>query len=136
MKLHRKTPRKEFPKPNLLVRIEHKKAIRLNAVAAELDRKHPEPMMLFHKREKAGEIPAFPRKPEITRGEASQAAEAMAAWDNSDPFAYGRTFLHVKQGYLNSREVVEEMHKRTVARKIAKAREVDRAKQQLTSSQG
>lgn len=130
MKLHRKTPRGEFPTPKITVRPDHKKALRLNAVAVELNRKHPEPMSLFHKREQMGEIPPRHRKPEITRGEAERAAEAMAAWDNSDPFAYGRTFLHTKQGYINSREVVEEMHKRTVARRVAKAREVDNAKQQ------
>lgn len=130
MKLHRKTPRKEFPVTKPEKRKAHKEVLRLNKVAEELNKKHPEPMTLFHKREKQGEIPAFRVRPEVTKGAAHKAAEAMAAWDNSDPFAYGRTYLHTKQGFLNSKVVVEEMHNRTVARRVAKAREVDRAKTQ------
>lgn len=95
---------------------------------AELDKKHPEPMSLMHKREKMGEIPARRVKPEIPAGVAERAADAMAAWDNSDPFARGRTLLHVKQGYLDAGEVEKEMSLRTIARRAAKAKEVDRAK--------
>lgn len=100
--------------------------------AAELNKKHPEPMSLFHKREKMGEIPKgdffIYRKPEIPAGVAERAADAMAAWDNSDPFARGRTLLHVKQGYLIPSEVEKEMSLRTIARKAAKVREVEAMK--------
>jgi hypothetical protein len=93
-------------------------------VAEELNRKHPEPMSIFHKREKNGEAGdrAYP-KGAATLGQIDRAAAAMAAWDNSDPFAYGRTALHVKQGYLHPEEVVSEMSKRTIARAAARAKE-------------
>ena len=107
----------------------HKERVRLNKVQEELDRKHPEPMSLFHKREKTGEIPNQPlKKPEYSKGVVEKAAAAMADWENSDPFAYGRTALHVRQGYLDPREVVKEMGQRTIARRVAKVREVENAK--------
>jgi len=107
----------------------HKEAVRLNKIAAELDRKHPEPMSLMHKREKQGEIPSAPmKKPEHAKGVVERAATAWAEWENSDPFAYGRTALHVRQGYLDPKEVEREMGQRTIARRVAKAREVEHAK--------
>lgn len=72
----------------------------------------------------AAEFPPY-RKPEVTLGKIEKAATAMAEWDNSDPFAYGRTALHVKQGYLDPNEVIKEVTQRTAARRVARAREVD-----------
>lgn len=111
------------PSPKAEARLKEEKAVK------ELNAKHPEPMSIFHKREKSGEIPSERlKKPDVTAGQAAKAGEAMAAWDNSDPFAYGRTVLYVKQGYLRSDEVVKEMSQRTLARRVAKSREVDSAK--------
>lgn len=121
-------PKTKGPGPNPASRPEHKLRLLAAGVQAELNRKHPEPMSLFHKREKQGAIPEIPLpKGLATLGEIAKAADAMAAWENSDPFAYRRTALHVHQGYLNSREVVEEMTQRTLARRAARAKEVDRA---------
>lgn len=98
-------------------------------VPSVLREKHPEPMTLFRKREQNGDVPAIPlRKPEVTAGLASKAVGAMADWDNSDPFAYGRTYLHVKQGYVDPKDIVKDMGKRTLDRRIAKAREVEDGK--------
>jgi hypothetical protein len=96
-------------------------------LAASPKEKHPEPMTLIHKREK--DLPDLPyRKPEVTAGLAQRAAGTMADWDNSDPFAYGRTHLHVMQGYLSPKDLIEEMGKRTYARRLAKIKEVEDAK--------
>lgn len=119
---------KEFPKPNPLVRKAHKETLRLAKLEVELNRKHPEPLSLFNKRLKAGEIPERPvRKGFATLGQIANAASAMADWDHSDPFAYNRTALYVRQGYLRSEEVVKEMTQRTIARRVAKAREAENA---------
>ncbi len=119
-------PRKEPPAANIKKRPVHKENLRLAMVAAELNKKHPEPMSIMHRRETAGEIPKFALpKPEVTLGMQEKAAIAMAAWDNSDPFSYGRTVLYVRQGYLDPKEVIKEMEQRTLARRVAKAREVD-----------
>lgn len=127
--------------PNPKSRPDHKAALLAEKVAAELNKKHPEPMTLMHKRVKNKEIPGEGEgevsllrcgrvycPPEVSKGQIEKAARAMAAWDNSDPFAYGRTALHVSQGYLDPGEVVKEMSKRTIARQAAKRKEVDDAK--------
>lgn len=119
----------------------HKAAVLDRRVQVELNRKHPEPMTLMHKREKNGELPseadtqiAMIRcgrvycKPEVSPGLVEKAALATAAWDNSDPFAYGRTALHVRQGYLSANDLIKEMSQRTLARQAAKRKEVDDAK--------
>jgi len=122
-------PKKEPPAAKANKRPVHKDNLRLAGLNAELNHKHPEPMALFHKREQSGEVPAVAlKKPEVTLGQIDKAATAMAAWDNSDPFSYGRTALYVKQGYLNVADVVKEMGQRTIARRAAKSREVDDAK--------
>jgi len=119
---------KSSPKPDK--RANHKARLLQERLNAEKDKRHPEPMSLFHQRERDGEVPSSVRpKPQVTKGMIDKAATAMAEWDNSDPFAYARTALHVKQGFLNPREVVEEMQKRTVARRVARAREVERMKE-------
>lgn len=142
MKKHSKIAKGVFPAVSLASRPVHNIAVANAKKTAELNRKHPEPMTLMHKREKeldkyfsykdaAGHIIEnlyARRKPEITFGLAEKAAKAMADWDNSDPFAYGRTFLHVKQDYVNGIDIVKEMSQRTTARRAAKAREVDNAK--------
>lgn len=122
-------PLKTPPTANIKKRPVHKGLLHSAKVQEELNKKHPEPMTLFHKREKAGEIPAktLP-KPEVTLGQIDKAATAMAEWENSDPFAYSRTALHVKQGYLRADEVIKEMTQRTIARRVAKAREVESGK--------
>lgn len=111
---------------------------RLNAIEAEKNRKHPEPMTLMKRRFESGEVPSEADakismsrcgrqfcKPEVTPGAAEKAAQAMAEWDNSDPFAYGRTLLHVKQGFVSANTFVEEMQKRTIARRAARIREIE-----------
>lgn len=90
--------------------------------------KHPEPMSLMHKRQKEVDAGLHDPVKGQTLGQIAKAAAAMAAWDNSNLFAYGRTALHVKQGYLRSEEVVKEMQQRTIARRAAKVKEVDDAK--------
>lgn len=109
----------------------HKANLLAAVVAAEKIRKHPEPMSLFHKREKAGDVPphVLPR-PDHGIGTVFKAATAMADWDNSDPFAFKRTVLHLRQGFLDPDTVIKEMGQRTLARRVAKAREVDNAKAQ------
>lgn len=116
-----------FPAPNSLVRVKHKAELKARKVQLELDRKHPEPMSLMHKREKNGSLNEPSRKGMATLGQIANAARAMADWDSSDPFAYGRTALHVSQGFLDPELVVKEMTQRTVARQVAKRREVDNA---------
>lgn len=107
----------------------HKQNLATARLNAEKDKKHPGTMTVFHKREKAGEIPAQPlRKPEHSKGLVAQAAGAMADWDHSDPFSYGRTALHVRQGYLDPKDVIKEMGQRTLARRVAKSREVEAQK--------
>jgi hypothetical protein len=87
--------------------------------------KTPGTLHLFNKRytDVVQHLPTKYRKPEVTRGKIEAAATAAATWDNSDPFAYGRTALHVKQGYLDPEKVVEETHKRTIARRVARERD-------------
>lgn len=121
------------------VRPIHKQNLANARLNAEQNKKHPEPMSLFRKREKEldrqfssvvnGERVELPRiKPEVSKGDVEKAADAAASWDLNDPFAYGRTALHVKQGYLRSDEVVKEFSMRTIARKAAKVKEIDDAK--------
>lgn len=107
----------------------HKMRIAQAALQAERDRKHPEPMSIFHKREKQKEIPEVKLpKPMVTLGQIEKASFAMSQWENSDPFSFDRTALHLKQGYLNADDVIKEMGQRTLARRAAKVREVDNAK--------
>lgn len=101
------------------------------------DSEHRRPALLglFHKREQelgltAASFPPY-RKPEHTIGLKEQAAHAMAEWDSSNPFAYGRTYLHAKQGYIDPAEVVKEVTQRTVARRVAKVREVEAMQERL-----
>lgn len=122
-----KGPAIKPPLPNPKRRPNHKAALRRAAWEAEIAKAYPEPMTLLHKREKEL-LDLRGWKPPVTLGAVDKAATAMAEWDNADPFAYNRTALHVKQGYLNSNEVVEEMQKRTIARRAARAMEVERAK--------
>jgi hypothetical protein len=91
--------------------------------------KKPEPMTLLHNREKGVDQGIYSSpKGVATLGEIDKAATAMAEWDNSDPFAYNRTALYVRQGFLDPNEVVKEMGQRTIARRVARAREVENAK--------
>lgn len=115
-----------------MIRPVHKARIAAEKVAAALNLKHPEPMSLMHKREKQGEVPpiALPR-PEVTLGKLEKVALSVAAWDKSNPFAYGRAYLHAKQGFIQPEETIKEMDQRTLARKVAKAREVEREKSNL-----
>jgi hypothetical protein len=108
---------------------------RLNAENAK---KHPEPMFHFARRQDTKvsrptliELDAQDTeilKREATLGRIEKAARASAEWNNSDPFAYGRTALHVKQGYLDPEAVEREFRNRTLARQAAKRKEVDDAK--------
>lgn len=125
-----------IPAPKPLVRKAHKETLRLAHLASELNRLHPEPMTMMRKREKEidsltrlndGSFAVY-RKPQVTLGQIDKAATAAAEWDLNDPFAYGRTALHVKQGYLDADMVIKEMSLRTIARRSAKAKEVDSAK--------
>lgn len=134
-------PLKPFPSPNFKSRPNHKAEFLALKVQIEFDKKHPEPMSLMHKRVKNKEVPSEADAeisltrcgrvycpPEVTRGKVEAAARAMADWDSSDPFAYGRTALHVAQGFVDPREIVAEMSKRTLARRAARRAEVDHAK--------
>lgn len=106
----------------------HKANLLSARVSAELNKKHPEPMNFMHKRQKNVDLGLYDPQRGATLGQIEKAASAMAAWENSDPFAYGRTALHVRQGYLRSDEVVKEMTMRTIARRAAKVKEVEDAK--------
>lgn len=123
-----KDPLKPFPVPNPKSRPVHKATVLALKVRNEQDRQHPEPMTLMHKREKNGEIVENRIKGNIPPGPIAKAARAMADWDNSDPFSYGRTALHVSQGYIAPDDIVAEMTHRTIARQAAKRREVDNVK--------
>lgn len=95
---------------------------RLNAAAK------PEPMTLMRKREKLIDT-LYPKpKPMHTLGVIDKAARAAADWDLNDPFTYGRTALHVKQGYCDPAQVVKEAEERTIARKAARRREAEKEK--------
>lgn len=68
------------------------------------------------------------RKPQHSLGTLDNVARAVADWDFSDPFAYGRTYLYAKQGYIEPADITKDYHLRTVARRAARAKEVDEAK--------
>jgi hypothetical protein len=107
----------------------HKKVVLAEKVAAELNRKRPEPMTLLHKRLQEVDLGLFTgKKNNVTLGMQDKAASAMAAWDNSDPFAYGRTVLHLRQGYVEATDIIKEMGQRTLARRAARIKEVEDAK--------
>lgn len=118
-----------------MVRPIHKRNLAQARLNEALDKSHPEPMSLMHKRGKEldklhrrndgkPELPYF--KPQHSLGVIEKVARAVADWDLNDPFAYGRTALHAKQGYIDPMKLGEEMHMRTVARRVARAREVER----------
>lgn len=111
------------PGPEIGKRKPHKAAIVEARKVAEHDKKHPEPMSIIRKREK--DLPISHVKPEVTPGKVETAAAALASWDNSDPFAYGRAALHLRQGYLDPAEVIKEYGMRVIARRAAKVREVE-----------
>ena len=113
--------------PNPLARPNHKRHLIEARLNAEESRRRPEPMTLMHKREKFLHLEPE-GKPDHTAGTVDKAARAIADWDLSDPFAYGRTALHVRQGFLDPKEITEDYYKRTVARRVARAREVEREK--------
>lgn len=69
----------------------------------------------------------------LPEGQIQAAAEAVASWDLSDPFAYGRTALHARQGYLDAKKTAEDFHLRTVSRRTARVREVEKMLAQLRS---
>lgn len=120
------------PKPPSIAkaaeRPKHKEALRLNAAMIAQNKAHPEPMSLIHKRQKLLDQGLFDPQREVTNGAAEKVARAVADWELSDPFAYGRTFLHAKRGLLDPTKLSEEMHLRTVARRAAKIKEVNDAK--------
>jgi hypothetical protein len=128
MKRHMSRPPKSPPSPKSAKRPNHKRQLRLNEANEAISRLHPEPMTLIHKREKMirEDFPPVYRKPPHTLGTIDKAATAMAQWENSDPFSYNRTALYVRQGYLEPQLLIEEMEKRTLARRVARAREVER----------
>lgn len=134
-------PLKPFPPTNPTRRRAHKQALVDAKHEAEQNRLHPEPMSLMHKRVKDHSVPDDAAAnislyrcgkvycpPEVSKGQIAQAAQAMAAWDNSNPFAYGRTVLHVTRGYLRSDEIVKEAWQRAMQRRAARVKEVDDAK--------
>lgn len=118
------------------IRPVHKARIAAEKLAATLNAKHPEPMSLMHKRVKQGEVPSDKmwelhphyHKPEVTLGKKEKVATAVAAWDNSDPFAYGRAYLHVTQGYIAPEDTIKEAVQATIVRRRAKIKEVEHAK--------
>lgn len=113
---------------NPLKRKNHKEALRLNAKDVAQNKAHPEPMSFIHKRQKNLDQGLFDPQRDITLGSAEKVAHAVADWELSDPFAFGRTFLHAKKGLLDPLKLSEEMHMRTVARKAAKVKAVEDAK--------
>lgn len=111
------------------VRPVHKARLAAEKLQADKDQRHPEPMSIMRKRER--ELPNGEyRKPEVTLGMKERVALAVAAWNNADPFAYGRAYLHVSQGYIDPEDTIKEMSQRTLARQAAKIAEVDNAKAQ------
>lgn len=86
-----------------------------------------QPMALMRKRERMidTEYPLPYRKPLVTLGTTERVAKAIADWDKSDPFAYGRAALYIRQGYIDPKEVEKEVHLRTKARRDAKIKEVE-----------
>lgn len=130
-----------LPPRNSKSRPVHKEAVFELKARIEQDHLRPEPMQMMHKRIKDGEIPGdviaelnmircgrVYCPPEVTAGVVESGARAMADWDNSDPFAYGRTALYIRQGYVWSAGIVKEMTQRTMARKAARRKEVEDAK--------
>lgn len=109
----------------------HKAERKRAAAIAEQEHKHPFLLGLLHKREQM-DADTMPRRdghvirPEVSKGKVDKAARAMADWENSDPFSYGRTALYVRQGYLDPEEVIKETQQRTLARRVAKEREIER----------
>lgn len=120
-----KEPKPPGPGPKAKVRPNHKEGLRLNAVKAAQNKAHPEPMSLIHKRQKQLDQGIFDPQREVTNGAAEKVATAVAAWDLSDPFAFGRAFLHAKKGIIDPEEIAKEMHLRVVARKAANSRELN-----------
>lgn len=133
-----KGPAKPPPSENPNKRPKHKAAIHLARLNAERDKRRPEPMFEFQRRIDNKYLDSDIDtvrilKREATLGRIEKAAIADAEWNNSDPFAYGRTALYVKQGWIDPEKHVEELHKRTLARRVAREREVDSAKNAQTT---
>lgn len=86
-----------------------------------------EPMhtMLNRYREIEKDYPAKYTKPQVTLGRIEATAQAVADWDLSDPFAYGRAALYVRQGYIEPEQTIKDYHMRTVARRAARVKEVE-----------
>jgi hypothetical protein len=88
----------------------------------------PEPMHTMQRRYEYIERhePKQYVKPQyMPAGVVETVARAVADWDLSDPFAYGRTALYARQGYIDVEQTIADYNLRTIARKAAKRREVD-----------
>lgn len=91
-----------------------------------------EPMTLMHKRQREidstqpATILAMGKwsyhKPQHSKGVLEATAHAVASWEISDPFAYGRTYLHTKQGYIDPLQTIADMSSRVAARRAARAK--------------
>lgn len=117
------------PEAKTIKRKVHKARLAQERLNEALNKSNPEPMRFMHKRAKELDKllgNSTYRKPEHSPGTVQTVAIAVAEWDLSDPFAYGRTKLHAKQGYIDPLKVTDEMKQRTIARRVAKAREVER----------
>ena len=89
----------------------------------------PEPMKLIREREKeVMELPLPYRVPQYQPQLIDDAARAYAAFDNSDPFAYGRMELYCTRGYENPFQILPEFRGKVRVRELAKIMEVEKKK--------
>lgn len=92
-----------------------------------LSQRFPEPMTLMERRRKELDRVFGPDnkpwpKPKVDWAKTEEAAQLTADWDRTDPFAYGRVKLHMRQGYVNVDQQAREMKARLLAQKIANER--------------
>lgn len=68
----------------------------------------------YEKAQEAGE-PVY-HMPQVNEAAAHTAAKAWAAWERSDPWAYARTLLHIRRGYVFASDVLQDANAKLAAR--------------------
>lgn len=104
------------------------KQVKVQVGAAKIKVQHtesrtlvPEPMKIIREREK--DVLAMPepyRVPQQSPQAIHDAAKAYATFDCSDPFAYGRMYLHLSRGLELASTVLGEFRSKVRVRQIAK----------------
>lgn len=80
----------------------------------------PEPMKIILQRAQSIELMPLPyRVPEQSPELIEEAAQAFAAFNNSDPFAYQRMKIHLQRGLETASQIAPEYRSKLRARQLA-----------------